>query len=600
MPMKIKTKFLMIFICIVMICTVYITGYSFVKFRTKYAEDAYHDSQILLQQLSYNIDNYADEIYRLTLTPYYDNDIMELLEEDTPKELSERLVKKRKVSAYLESMMVLPRRDIGRVLVVTDDSYVVARYPFRGSTIYEQVIQNSWYQKALETKGTFMIFPSKDSSDKFDAFSVVNVINSLKEKDKIIGVIRVDASFTTLKKLCREVELGEEGGTAILSEDREIIFSNLDDGLQEKINYVSKEELKEMEEEGFLISEVPLKRFGWSVVSVYSLAELNRQTTDIARSVVLFCIVIIFLGSVALYMLLYLSLNPFYQILHLMQKVQAGNLYARYQGKSKDEFGRLGKHLNIMLDSLNQIYGKNMELTNEIYQTNLEKQEIQLNLLNSQIRPHFIYNTLNMIVILVHQGKRQEAIECINWLSIFLRGSAYIDKDIPLFEECRLLESYLLIQQARFGKTLRYEIRIPEKYMEIAIPSLTLQTIVENAVVHGYEKTREDMVVRIFCEEEEGILHIVVEDNGCGISAERLEQIRKNLQKESRIIQGDLSKEGGLGLSIADKRLKMRFGEEAGILMESQEQVGTRVYVVIPDIRKEKEEKYDSDNGSRG
>ncbi len=598
--MKIKTKFLLIFICIVIICTVYITGYSFVKFRTQYTEDAYHDSQILLQQLSYNIDNYVDEIYRLTFTPYYDNDIMELLEEETPEELSKRLLKQRKINAYLESMMVLPRRDIGRVLVITDDSYVIARYPFRGSTVYERVIQNSWYQKALETKSTFMIFPSKDSSDGFDAFSVVNVINSLKEKDKIIGVIRVDASFATIKKLCSEVELGEAGGTAILSEDREIIFSNLDSGLQEKINYISTDELKEMEEEGFLISEVPLKRFGWSMVSVYSLAELNRKTAEIARSVILFCIIIIFLGGVALYMLLYLSLNPFYQILHLMQMVGEGNLYARYRGKSKDEYGRLGKHLNQMLDSLEQIYGRNMELTNEIYQSNLEKQEMQLNLLNSQIRPHFIYNTLSMIAIMVHRGKRQEAIDCINWLSIFLRGSAYIDKDITLSEECKLLESYLLIQQARFGKTLRYEIQIPEKYMELALPSLTVQTIVENAVVHGYENTREDMVVRIFCEEKQGTLYIAVEDNGYGISAQKLEQIRKQLQEESHILRGDLLKAGGLGLSVADKRLKMRFGEKAGIQMESREQMGTRVYIVIPDIWKEQEEKDDSDNGSRG
>ncbi len=598
--MKIKTKFLLIFIGIVMICTIYIAGYSFLQFKTKYAEDAYHDSQLLLQQLSYNIDNYVDEIYRLTLTPYYDNHIMELLEEETPKELSERLSKRREINDYLKSMMVLPRQDIGRVLVVSDDSYVAARYPFRGSTIYEHVKQASWYQQALKTKDTFMIFPPKDIPDSFNTFSVVNVINSVKEKDKVIGVIRVDASFTTIKKLCGEVELGESGGTVILSEDREIIFSNLDSRLQEKINYTSKDELNEMEKEGFLISEVPIKRFGWTIVFMYSLAELNRETAKISESVILFCIAVIAMGGIALYILLYLSLNPFYQIVHLMQKIQDGNLYARYQGKSKDEFGRLGEHLNLMLDSLNRIYEKNMELTNEIYRINLEKQEIQLNLLNSQIRPHFIYNTLNMIVIMVHQGKRQEAIECINRLSIFLRGSAYIDKDITLFEECKLLESYLLIQQARFGKNLRYEIQIPEKYMKIAIPSLTLQTIVENAVVHGYENTREDMVVRIFCEEEEGIFYIVVEDDGCGISPQMLEQIRKNLQEESHIIRGDLSKAGGLGLSIADKRLKKRFGEKAGIRMESQEHVGTRVYIVISDILEKEEKKDDSDNGSRG
>lgn len=596
--MKVKTKFLLIFNCIVMICVIYIAFYTFSQFREKYAEDAHHDSQLLLQQLSYNLDNYLDEIYRLTLTPYYDSSIINLLEEDTSGNLPERLKKRQEISSYLKSMMLIPRQDIGRVMIISDDSYAVSRYPFRDSSIYEQVVESAWYQKALEEKETFMLFPQKDISESFSAFSVVNVINSMKESGQVIGVVRVDANFITIKKLCREVELGEAGGVAILSEDKEVIYSNLDDNMQKKINHASKEDMDEIQEDGFLVSSVPLERFGWTVLSFYSLEELNRQIARMTVAVILFSIVIIALGSSVLYGLLNLSLNPFYQILHLMVEVQNGNIQLRYEGEERDEFGHLGKHLNLMLDSMKRTYIKNMELTKEIYQSNLEKQEMQLNLLYGQIQPHFIYNTLNMIAIKVQQGNRQEAVACINRLSIFLRGSAYIDKDILLSEECRLLESYLWIQQARFGEALQYVIEIPESYRNVYIPSLTLQVIVENAVVHGYENTRKDMVIRITCEERQDMLELCIEDNGEGIPADKLEQICSRLQEENYIFGGKLTRAGGLGLSIVEKRLKLRFGARAGISMESQEKKGTKVYVKIPISLAEKEGENDSEYSS--
>lgn len=594
--MKVRTKFLLIFNCMVIICVIYIVFYTFSQFREKYTEDAHHDSQLVLQQLSHNLDSYLDEIYRLTLAPYYDSSIIKRLEEDNSADLQERLQKRREISAYLKSMMLVPRQDIGRVMMIADDSYTVSRYPFRDSSMYEQVVQSAWYQKALEEKETFMIFPQKDSSDSFSAFSVINVINSMKDRDRVIGVVRVDANFVTIKRLCREVELGEAGGVAILSEDGEVIFSNLSESMQQKINHAGKEEMNQIREEGVLVSSVPLERFGWTVLSFYSLKELNRQITVMTIAVILFSIVILVSGSCMLYGLLKLSLNPFYQILHLMVEVQNGNLKLRYEGEEKDEFGHLGKHLNLMLDSMKQTYQKNMELNKEIYRSNLEKQEMQLNLLYGQIRPHFIYNTLNMIAIKIQQGNRQEAVACINRLSIFLRGSAYIDKDIPLSEECRLLESYLWIQQARFGEALQYVIEIPPNYRNVYIPSLTLQVIVENAVVHGYENTGKDMMIQITCKEcEEGIT-LCIEDNGEGISKEKMEQICSSLQEENRILGGELTKAGGLGLAIVEKRLKLRFGEHAGIYMESQEKKGTKVYVKIPVSLTEKEGKDDSDH----
>ena len=384
----------------------------------------------------------------------------------------------------------------------------------------------------------------------------------------------------------------------IRDRDKEVIYSNLDDNMQKKINHASKEDMDEIQEDGFLVSSVPLERFGWTVLSFYSLEELNRQIARMTVAVILFSIVIIALGSSVLYGLLNLSLNPFYQILHLMVEVQNGNIQLRYEGEERDEFGHLGKHLNLMLDSMKRTYIKNMELTREIYQSNLEKQEMQLNLLYGQIQPHFIYNTLNMIAIKVQQGNRQEAVACINRLSIFLRGSAYIDKDILLSEECRLLESYLWIQQARFGEALQYVIEIPESYRNVYIPSLTLQVIVENAVVHGYENTRKDMVIRITCEERQDMLELCIEDNGEGIPADKLEQICSRLQEENYIFGGKLTRAGGLGLSIVEKRLKLRFGARAGISMESQEKKGTKVYVKIPISLAEKEGENDSDYSS--
>ena len=240
-----------------------------------------------------------------------------------------------------------------------------------------------------------------------------------------------------------------------------------------------------------------------------------------------------------------------------------------------------------MLDTLHDIYERNLKLDEEIYENQLLYREAELRLLYSQIKPHFIYNTLNMISILVQEGEGEQAVTHINQLSLLLRGIAYIDKVIPLETELDLVRSYLEIQVMRFGDTLSYEIDVSSARRNYILPPLLLQPLVENAIAHSQGRTRRSVHIRIWdqCTDEYYIL--CVEDNGVGISAQQLEQIRRQMLASGRGRAQPANVEslrhiGGLGIANVHERIRMHFGSEYGLRVESELDKETTVQLLLP------------------
>lgn len=226
------------------------------------------------------------------------------------------------------------------------------------------------------------------------------------------------------------------------------------------------------------------------------------------------------------------------------------------------------------LDSGIQKMSKQIEeLLENVKQEEKLQYKTELQLLQAQINPHFLYNTLDTIVWMVEAGMHDGAIEMLTSLSVFFRTVLSRGEDvIPLREEKRHTKSYLDIQKMRYRDILEYSIDVPKELEEYLIPKLTLQPLVENALYHGVKEKRGSSTITVTCEDAGDDILIYVKDNGIGMKAEQLAELRNDIRQKGK---------GGFGMSAVEGRLRLYFGEGYGMHIESEYGKGTVITVRI-------------------
>ena len=262
--------------------------------------------------------------------------------------------------------------------------------------------------------------------------------------------------------------------------------------------------------------------------------------------------------------------RPLKKLNVVTKQVAKGNLAVRSDVKTGDELGMLSDSLNTMIDKINELLE---QVTKE--QVRLRKAEFEL--LQSQINPHFLYNTLDAIIWLAEAGEQKRVVSMVRSLSEFFRTSLNQGKDIiSVKEELLHVRSYLEIQQVRYQDILNYEIDVPEELGRYRIPKITIQPLVENALYHGIKNKRGSGKIEIRGKQEEQQFVIEIEDNGIGISKERLWQVQEGIQR--KVLTGkDI-----YGLYNVNERIRLNFGESYGIAIESIYGEGTVVRIVLP------------------
>ena len=211
-------------------------------------------------------------------------------------------------------------------------------------------------------------------------------------------------------------------------------------------------------------------------------------------------------------------------------------------------------------------------------------------LLQEQINPHFLYNTLDTIVWLIEDGKSQEAEDMVVSLSKFFRISLSHGKDfITIREEEQHIRSYLEIQRVRYSDILSYYIDIDDKLYNYKILKMTLQPLVENALYHGIKNKRGAGRIRITGREVDGLVRFEVSDDGVGMDNEMLLHLRREINKPAK------DTDTGFGMANVNERIKMNFGDRYGLSIESSPEEGTKVSVVLPALLYNHEEAKNGD-----
>lgn len=304
---------------------------------------------------------------------------------------------------------------------------------------------------------------------------------------------------------------------------------------------------------------------------------LNQEIRRFFRVCVVGVLVVCLIVLVLTVLLTSNFLKPVKELYLATEQIAKGNFSARAVVDSGDE-------IEVLADKFNGM-AENMEAMIEQIKTDERKmRQADLRLLQEQINPHFLYNTLDTIVWLVEADEPQQAVDMVVTLSGFFRLVLSKGKEfISIREEEQHVRSYLEIQKVRYHDILEYEINIDKVLYDYQILKLTLQPLVENALYHGIKYKRAKGRIYISGEKEDQRIILTVQDNGVGMEPEELAQLQKEIERPCQ------ETEKGYGLANVNERIKINYGPEYGITIESGKGRGTRVTVTLPAVACQRE-----------
>jgi two-component system, sensor histidine kinase YesM len=311
-----------------------------------------------------------------------------------------------------------------------------------------------------------------------------------------------------------------------------------------------------------------IKNNDWKIIKTistdYLYEEINRiQTYLIVGGLIYTLLIILFI--------LFFSFRytePMMKMMGVIKRVEQGDLTARTEVHSNDEVGQLGHSLNNMISEM-------QVLIDQLIREEQEKKEVELEALHAQINPHFLYNTLNTIKWMAKIQGNTSVSTAITALVKLLRISINLGRDmITLNEEVDYVKNYIVIQKLRFSKAINIVYHIDESCTNLSVPKLILQPIVENSIIYGMEDERLELNIQVNAYTQENRLIIEINDDGPGIP----EAVLKNILSEST----DKNRFSKVGLNNINQRIKLYFGSEFGVNIETELGSGTKVIVTLP------------------
>lgn len=312
---------------------------------------------------------------------------------------------------------------------------------------------------------------------------------------------------------------------------------------------------------------------GWYLVYLLSSRDL---LSNINRMNIIYCLILLLLAVVIIivgYAFANAITRPITRLTTAMKLVETGDYSFVHQNQASEPHPLITEVIHLT-KGFSQMIGKIDHLIREVYMKQLMIAEMKYKMLQQQINPHFLYNTLDTINWKAVQIKNRDISVMVRALSKMIRGSIKGPDIITLREDLSFVEDYIRIQKIRFEERLQFTQQISEPALSCRIPRLTLQPIVENCIIHNLEKHKGICQIALFTSSVNGQLKISVEDNGRGIKQELI----------NKVLHGEVKgTNNSIGLWNIDQRIKMAFGPDFGICIQNKEPTGTRVTVSIPE-----------------
>lgn len=494
------------------------------------------------------------------------------------------------IKQTLQGFTTLYPEIAGIVLVNASGDYISNEmYP----RVEQSLIQENWYQKASANPGIFTVLGQPKERNltthvRYKDDEIVSVARSITDEasGRVRGVIMIDLKLRSVSQAARNVTLGKSGYVMVTDAEGQSVYKP-EHPLIEHIPtdwFPSGESgtFTAETEGGTLLFMYQSSTFtGWRTVGVFPTRDSISEVRQIQFYVVSFVFVVCLFGLSASLWFSRSIAQPIFRLMSYMRRAETGNLRPGRWSDRADEIGMLGNSYNRMLAQIRQLISLN-ELRER------QKRDAEMRSLQEHIKPHFLYNTLDTIHWMARKEGAEDVSVMVGALSRLFRIGLSKGQDyIPLHSEIEHMTSYLQIQQTRYRDRLQYTLNIPEEMRDLFVLKLLLQPLIENAIYHGIKGRRGPGHIRVEARLEHNRLLLTVQDNGAGMSNERLAEMQHLL--EAPLASLEASSPGITGKSYGmlnvQARLRLSFGDEYGIELDSQEGEGTSVTIIHPLMR---------------
>src|SRR5690554_5840676 len=459
---------------------------------------------------------------------------------------------------------------INKAVLYTDNNTIL-----NSGSVYridERLRSEDWFQQVVKNPEKnhllYGVTQQKPNNTMVTPLFAVRVLNLYKRQDRYLKFVHFTLNTERLMNIIITEKL--KGKIFIFDRQGKILFADhvpapdwqLEDYLQKHQGQVVIEEAPALE---------------WTLVSLIDQQEISRALREPQNNIIMQTAISLLVASV---LILWIS-RSFYDRLnslsaHVNTLVQEGfnRQYTGHQGN--DEIGMLIKAFNQMVVKIRSLIHDVYEAKLEQSRIELEKKEAELNALQSQINPHFLYNTLESIRMRSVEKGEKETAEMIKRLTrSFQRLSRFRREWVTVAEEVSFIQDFLAIQQYRFGPEFQYTLEVGPAILEWKIPKLVIQPFVENACLHGIEGNDHVGKVEIALRPMEKKLYCMVKDNGIGMNAEKLRSLWADIKAEE-------PQETNIAIRNIYQRLRFYYGEDFHLLIESAEREGTTITLIIP------------------
>jgi two-component system sensor histidine kinase YesM len=527
----------------------------------------------LIKQLNANIQTYITNMENISLLVMNNRNVRDYLSSPTLSGNSEE------ITEFLQSISV-SRKDISSINLFTAADQWISNQKNAILNPHILVSELSWYQRALEANGDVVISSSHVQPLIQDEYRwVVSLSREIRMsgKEDTLGVLLVDMNFSVLNEMFDQIDLGKRGyvfiidsrGNIVYHPQQQLIYSKLkEERINEVLNSTSGNFVTDEGEQSRMYT-IQDTGFGWKIVGVSYLNELVSNKGEMQASFFLLGIVSLILAlGVSIYLSRKLT-HPIHNLQAHMKKVERGNFDIQVPVENTKEIGQLARTFNLMVMQIK-------ELMSQVVKEQEFKRKSELDALQAQINPHFLYNTLDSIIWMAEAKKTDEVVLMTSSLARLFRSSISKGKElVSIRTEVEHISNYLTIQQMRYKNKLDFHIDVEPRLMHYQTLKIILQPLVENAIYHGIKNKVGTGLITIEGREEAGEILFHVKDNGVGMDESILNTIfNRKIPAEEK----------GMGVTNVHERIQLFFGKTFGISYESEPDVGTTVTVRIPSI----------------
>ena len=561
---------------LVLSAVVIVTGVSMKFTNTSIFENSSEYTHTIIQQMNQNIDSYIDYMENIAYLISSNEDVQDyLFDEKIDNEGRYRILNQ--LQTILDS-----RSDIRNVGIISKNGRMLINDGSKSVNQDLDLNTQEWYATALEKPNGPILTSSHVqhiiSGERPWVITLSRGIRDRSGSGEKECVFFIDLNYSAISELCDQSTVGTKGYAFILDAKGNIVYHPQQQQLYNELQTENISLIMDTDEDtvltgtgndGKLYSISRSEKTGWTVVDCTNVKELLSKSRQ-AQSVYVLTAIILVIVALLFSRFMARSITlPIQKLRDSMKKVQEGDFsVSDVVVDSKNEIGSLTKSFDVMTHRIHELMEQNVHEQEE-------KRKSELKALQSQINPHFLYNTLDSIIWMAEGKKNEEVVLMTASLARLLRQSiSNEDEVVPIANEVEYARGYLTIQKMRYKDKLEFQIEVDSSILYIPLIKLVLQPIIENAIYHGlkYKESKGLLIVKGFMKDGNAVLQVI--DDGVGMDEETLAHIYDKHKVNYH--------SNGVGVYNVQKRLKLYYGEDYGITYTSEVGKGTTATITIP------------------